>query len=188
MKVVNMGKKYLDWLCEFVCDKRSRRAFSKLLYTLYLTDFDAVLDRDENRIVDGLALRPRFLSEKKIDPKMESHIFGEKKCSVLELMVALAIRCEDNLMQNPDIGDRTSKWFWVMLHSLGLDNMTDNTYDENKVSYILYTLSIVNMTTMAGADCLPFRTLVETCARSKFGIRCAGTFPKRTDYIFERGL
>lgn len=139
MKVVNMGKKYLDWLCEFVCDKRSRRAFSKLLYTLYLTDFDAVLDRDENRIVDGLALRPRFLSEMKIDPKMEVHIFGEKKCSVLELMVALAIRCEDNLMQNPDIGDRTSKWFWVMLHSLGLDNMTDNTYDENKVSYILYT-------------------------------------------------
>lgn len=139
MKVVNMGKKYLDWLCEFVCDKRSRRAFSKLLYTLYLTDFDAVLDRDENRIVDGLALRPRFLSEKNIDPKMEGHIFGEKKCSVLELMVALAIRCEDNLMQNPDIGDRTSKWFWVMMHSLGLDNMTDNTYDENKVSYILYT-------------------------------------------------
>lgn len=139
MKVVNMGKKYLDWLCEFVCDKRSRRAFSKLLYTLYLTDFDAILDRDENRIVDGLALRPRFLSEQKIDPKMESHIFGEKKCSVLELMVALAIRCEDNLMQNPDIGDRTSKWFWVMLHSLGLDNMTDNTYDENEVSYILHT-------------------------------------------------
>lgn len=139
MKVVEAGKKYLDWLCEFVCDKKTRRAFSRLLYTLYLTDFDAIIKRDENRIVDGLALRPRFLEEIGFDPSDETHIFQEKKCSVLEMMVALSIRCEDDLMTNPDLGDRTSKWFWIMLHNLRLDNMTDNTYDEDVADNVMYT-------------------------------------------------
>ena len=137
MNVVNMGKKYLNWLCDFVCDKRSKKAFSKLLYILYETDFYAVLDRDNNRVADGLELRRRFLEENGYDVSLEDNIFQDKRCSVLELMVALAIRCEDNLMTNPDIGDRTSKWFWVMLHNLRLDGMTDNTIDENEVNYIL---------------------------------------------------
>lgn len=134
MKVVDIGKKYLDWLCGFVCDKRSRRAFSKLLYTLYLTDFVAIVDRDENRIVDGLAMRQRFLEENGYNPEDERYIFEAKNCSVLELMVALAVRCEDTLMTNADLGDRTGKWFWIMIHNLRLDSMTDNVFDENVVA------------------------------------------------------
>lgn len=139
MNTLNIGQRYLDWLCKKVCDRKSVKAFSKVLYTLYISNFEAILERDNDRILDGLRLRRDFLDEEGIDRDLEESIFPGKQCSILELMVALACRCERDLMTNADIGDRTSKWFWVMMHSLGLDGMTDNTYDPDRVSYILDT-------------------------------------------------
>jgi hypothetical protein len=45
------------------------------------------------------------------------------------MMVALALRCEEHLMDNPDIGDRTADWFWDMVQSLGLSEMDDAHFD-----------------------------------------------------------
>lgn len=36
-------------------------------------------------------------------------------------------------MSDPDIGDRTGKWFWIMLTNLGLDGMTDMRYRQHIV-------------------------------------------------------
>jgi hypothetical protein len=44
-------------------------------------------------------------------------------------MVALAIRIESD-MSDPDYGDRTVIWFWEMIKSLGLYEMTDENYDQ----------------------------------------------------------
>ena len=52
------------------------------------------------------------------------------------MISALAIKCED-IMDDPDYGDRTTQWFWFMLTSLRLENMTDEVFDENKVAEIL---------------------------------------------------
>jgi hypothetical protein len=51
-------------------------------------------------------------------------------CSVLEMILALAIRCEENIMDDPLKGDRTKQWFWGMINNLGLDTMTDMNYNE----------------------------------------------------------
>ena len=53
------------------------------------------------------------------------------------MMVALAIRCEETIMDNPEMGDRTTQWFWAMVVSLGLGSMTNETYDEKEVSNIV---------------------------------------------------
>jgi hypothetical protein len=50
-------------------------------------------------------------------------------CSVLEMMIALAIRCEENIMDDPNVGDRTGQWFWGMITNLGLGSMKDARFD-----------------------------------------------------------
>jgi hypothetical protein len=54
-------------------------------------------------------------------------------CSVLEMMVALAIRAETTIMDNTLYGDRTKQWFWSMMMNLGLSTMTDDVFDERFV-------------------------------------------------------
>ena len=57
--------------------------------------------------------------------------------TLLELMVSLATRLEMDVMQGTSMRDRTSDWFWVMIESLGLINMTDEVYDELVVAKVL---------------------------------------------------
>ena len=42
-------------------------------------------------------------------------------------------------MHDPEIGDRTSRWFWEMMVNLGLDIYDDYGYIESNVDHILYT-------------------------------------------------
>ena len=53
----------------------------------------------------------------------------DRPCSILEMMIALAIRCEEHIMEDPEIGNRTGQWFWNMIVSLGLGHMTDDYFD-----------------------------------------------------------
>ena len=55
--------------------------------------------------------------------------FASESCSVLEMMIALAIRLEEHIMHDPDIGDRTAMWFWGMLDSMGLSEMDDSEFN-----------------------------------------------------------
>jgi hypothetical protein len=54
-------------------------------------------------------------------------------CSVLEMMIALAVRCEEHIMDDPNIGNRTGQWFWGMIVNLGLGAVTDERYDARLV-------------------------------------------------------
>ena len=93
---------------------------------------------DGNRAEDGVELRYRFGSECGFDNSAVADCLDDKDCSVLEMMVALAIRCEEHIMDNPDIGDRTGKWFLDMIVNLGLEKMTDDRFDKRYVERILH--------------------------------------------------
>ncbi|MEG1515987.1 MAG: hypothetical protein RSD95_13955 [Clostridia bacterium] len=56
---------------------------------------------------------------------------------MLEMMVALASRCEEQIMDNPDDGDRTGKWFFEMVESLGLMGMDDRRFHKGAACDIL---------------------------------------------------
>ena len=58
-------------------------------------------------------------------------------CSVLEMMVALALRCEETIMDDPKYGNRTKQWFWEMIKSLGLKNANDRLFDEDTFNRIM---------------------------------------------------
>lgn len=120
---------YFEWLYGLVCAERFGEDISfKMLFTfLHEVEFVYFIPYDENRAKDGIALRYRYcLYHDCLD--YEHYLAGP--CSVLEMILALAIRCEENIMDDPDIGDRTAQWFWGMINNMGLGAMHDSNYNE----------------------------------------------------------
>lgn len=133
-----LNSEYFDWMCQLVLDRRYSKSLSyrKLLSFLHSVDFNYTIAMDENREEDGIDLRYRFGYDNSYKQSMISTYLDNYPCSVLEMMIALAIRCEEHIMDDPDIGDRTGQWFWNMVVNLGLGSMTDAKFDEgyaNKV-------------------------------------------------------
>lgn len=133
---------YYDWLCRFVIKGQfpPEMQFNKVLEYLASREFTYLIPNDENRYQDGLELRYRFgmaITNNDIDEA--SHIASQivGPCSVLEMMIALAVRMEEAIMDNPAIGNRTSHWFWRMMSNLGLSGMTDDIYNEDEVAFIV---------------------------------------------------
>jgi hypothetical protein len=52
------------------------------------------------------------------------------------MLIALAIRCEE-IIDDLEVGDRTSQWFWNMVSNMGLGGMSDTNYDEYAVQDIV---------------------------------------------------
>jgi hypothetical protein len=96
------------------------------------------MDRDGNRFEDGIDMRYRF--GKTINPASQRVVALEldnKPCSMLEMMVGLSCRCEEQIMSNSSYGNRTAEWFWNMVESLGLMWATDNKFDAMKCSRVI---------------------------------------------------
>ena len=132
-KIIN---EYFNWLSDLAYGEGVIRgsSFDKLLTHLHNTEFIFIHPNDQNRAEDGVNLRYRFALfggyEDRTDYVLDI-LYGP--CSVLEMIVALAVRCEENITDDPNIGDRTSQWVWGMIRNLGLGSMIDNRFDEKFV-------------------------------------------------------
>lgn len=119
---------YFEWLCNKIDADGTKADFSRLLSHLHAVEFIYSIPRDANRADDGLGLRYRFSYETGLP-----EVFLEGPCSMLEMMVALVIRCEETIMDDPELGDRTGQWFWGMIVNLGLGYMDNARFD---ISYV----------------------------------------------------
>ena len=122
---------YFAWLCKRVSVEDK---YTRMCMRLHQTPFVLMNEKDRNRISDGLYLRTVFENETgfKVDGSMV-----DGPCTVLELLVALAIRCENDIMGDPDKEDQTDRWFRIMIYNLGLDQFEDERYDGSKIDDIL---------------------------------------------------
>lgn len=127
---------YFSWLCGAVDSSDHPDRYCRLLLKLFDTTFVFSIAGDGNRADDGVELRYRFCYESGLPQAAVSEL-DDRPCSVLEMMVALAIRCENHIMSDPEIGNRTGVWFFKMLSNLGLDKMTDEIFDEDLVEAAL---------------------------------------------------
>lgn len=127
---------YFEWLHDSVCGERYAKSisFRKLLMYLHSREFVYSIPKDENRAEDGMDLRRHFTRESGYPDDYLEYLEGP--CSVLEMMVALSIRCE-NFMDDAQIGNRTGQWFWGMIVSLGLGSMIDTRYDKTFVEEVI---------------------------------------------------
>ncbi|GHU53241.1 hypothetical protein FACS1894132_04870 [Clostridia bacterium] len=130
---------YFEWLCSFVDTFHNRNSYHKLLEYLHTIDFFYTIEMDGNREEDGIELRYRFCNERSYDSRIILSYLDIRQCSVLEMMVALAVRCEEHIMADPLFGDRTALWFWSMIDSLGLIDESDDQFHERRVFNILLT-------------------------------------------------
>lgn len=116
---------YLKWVTKFVYNPASGQTYDKLFKKLFDTEFIFLIPLDENRVFDGLNLRNMFSGD------------INRPCSVLEVLIALAIRCDDQIMFNDKYGKRSGRWFWEMISNMGLGRMNDNNYNEAYVNDVL---------------------------------------------------
>ena len=131
-----INDEYFEWLCELIDAKRfsKRVSYRKLLMHLHNIEFTWLIPMDDNRADDGIKLRRRY-SLVCNDATISRYILGP--CSVLEMMVALAVRCEEGIMDDTQMGNRTGQWFWGMVHNLGLSPMTDSNFDRYFVDDVI---------------------------------------------------
>lgn len=133
-----LDEKYFEWLCHLVDNGPyfNDQNFHELLSFLHSIDFYYLILMDANRAGDGINLRYHFKYQNRIGD--DNDILKGRRCSVLEMMVGLSVRCENQIMYDPDYGDRTGHWFWNMIKNLDLDHMDDDHFD------ITYTEAVVN--------------------------------------------
>lgn len=131
-----INDEYFEWLCELVDAKRfsKQTSYRKLLVHLHNIEFTWFIPHDDNRADDGIKLRRRFAIVRD-DMALTDYILGP--CSVLEMMVALAVRCEEWIMDDALMGDRTGQWFWGMINNLGLSSMRDSKFDREYVDDVI---------------------------------------------------
>lgn len=131
---------YFDWMLYLVCEGRFGKdvSYRKLLAYLHNTPFRWSIPKDKNRATDGITLRWRFAYDtgrRNMSDEIDEYLDGP--CSVLEMLIFLAIRCEENIMDDPALGDRTGQWFWGMIANLGLGSMNDNNFDNLYVANVV---------------------------------------------------
>lgn len=126
---------YFEWLYNYVCKNKvhGKISYRKLFMMLHDTEFIFSIPNDINRAKDGCDLRYKFACEFEEREQISLPYRIEGPCSVLEMLVALAIRCEETIMDDPLYGDRTAQWFWGMLSNMQLGFMTDDVYDREYV-------------------------------------------------------
>lgn len=131
---------YFDWMSGLVHDAMypKKLSFRRLLDFLNNIDFTYQLAMDSNRFEDGIELRYRFGYENGYDSSIIANYLDDRPCSVLEMLIALSIRLEEHIMDDPDIGDRTGQWFWNMITNLGLGSMDDEKFDDGYVENIIF--------------------------------------------------
>lgn len=127
---------YFNWMYEIIAKDRFAPEISvrKLLMCLHDIEFTYKIVNDENRYYDGVDLRYRFAIENGYESKYED-ILGilDGPCSVLEMMIALALRMEETIMDNTEYGNRTGQWFWQMITNMGLGGQWNELFDKEYV-------------------------------------------------------
>ena len=124
---------YFDWLYDYVCKGRAHKdiSYKRLFIFLHDVEFTFTIENDSNRAYDGICLRRRFAHSFHEDDYKYVIDILDGPCSVLEMLVALSIRCEEEIMDDPRYGDRVKQWFWSMLKTMGINMMTDEHYSKD---------------------------------------------------------
>ena len=130
---------YFEWMCGLVYDTTYNRklSYARLLHKLNELPFNYILPMDENRESDGIYLRYRFGVDTDIPQAIVASFLDNVPCSMLEMMVALSLRCEEDIMENDMVGNRTGQWFWEMIVSLGLGGQNDQRFDSDYVEKVV---------------------------------------------------
>ena len=127
-----MDDRYFEWLLKKVTNNLKTFKYWKLSEWLFNEPFVWSIRNDENRAVDGLGLRREYIST----GQTLSRNIADRPCSILEMLIALSIRCDQDILGDPDVY-KGGKLFWIMIDNLGLDVYDDQWFKEDDVADII---------------------------------------------------
>lgn len=129
---------YFKWMYDLVNgDSKYSLSYYKLFNLLHAIEFIPKMKIDDNRSADGIFLRQKFGNRFGYSIDEIDYAFQNQPCSILEMMIALSLRIEEQIMEDSDYGDRTGQWFWNMINSLRLGKMSDEEYDQDYVIHVM---------------------------------------------------
>lgn len=126
-----IAEEYFNWLCGYIKNNKFRNR-NKLLRKLHDVDYVYFVDFDRNRSSDGIGMR-RYFSE---ETGYEDILYWNRKCSVLEMIVGLAVQMRNMTEDNSD-NFTASHWFWDMVSNLELSHITNTKYDNDYINEVL---------------------------------------------------
>ncbi len=138
---------YFEFMYSTVVDESiTGISYRNLFHTLDSIIFEPILAMDENRAVDGSNLKYNdFADYYNISNDVINKAFGNNPCSVLEVLIALSLKIESELMTSVKYGNRTGQWFWTMINNLGLNGMSDEKWNMNPVAASHTVTNIINV-------------------------------------------
>ena len=135
-KISSTDQTYFEWLYSFigsVTDRNPNHSYWLLAEQLHKKEFRYLVPNDDNRAVDGKALRHVYAST---DSFMSVDVDESAPCSMLELCIGLAIRMNFAYWwpeQDTVVGD----WFWELMKNVGLDIYTDDRYSNTEKAWVI---------------------------------------------------
>lgn len=107
---------YFDWLIEHIEHDGHVPVSVHVLRLMHKTPFVALVTNDENRSIEGVALRDKFFEENPSFQFRWSDDWAALECSIFEMLVALSFRAAYQTDDDP------SWWFSIFVSNLGLGN------------------------------------------------------------------
>lgn len=130
----NILDSYYEHLVRIIDPDNSHANYTKLLDKLFHAKyFHKYGSNDKNRAVDGTDLRKKYDGYLPIDFK------DGFPCTVLEMMIALAVRIEVDIMGEPG-DDHPERWFWAMVNNSGLGVLTNNQFDDDMFETMIFDI------------------------------------------------
>lgn len=128
---------YLQWMSSLVFpNEREKQRYTFLLDALDKSMFYFSIPMDENRMRDGIDLRYRFAYDNGYSNEEVSRALNHNmSCSMLEMMVALALKGDERILYDYETGGKVDYIFKIMLDSLQLTHMTNDNFDPGYVDY-----------------------------------------------------
>ena len=120
---------YVRWLAKYVGGLNSRELL--MLTLLNMEFYSDIHDFDKNRMSDAMKLRRSYMEE----THLEDEEFYEIPPSVLEVLIALAYRIENDILSESD-GITAEDMFNMFLENMGIDFIFDWEWDDDKEVYI----------------------------------------------------
>lgn len=109
-------------LFSLVSSAPNGKNYNDLLNELYSIDFIPIIERDENRAIDGLDLRENL------------GFFSNRPCSVLEMLISLSGRFEGNSGFDKS---QVRFNFWLLIEHLTLNRFDDSRFNLRVVREII---------------------------------------------------
>lgn len=127
-----LDDQYLEWLYAMVGLQEENIYHQHLMYQLFSREFVMLVPNDDNRCMDGLALRKEFVNSGRL--KRADRHWLEMGCSVLEMLIGVSRHL--SFTAEGEVGD----WFWHLIENLGLTRYNDGRWHGRRIDEIIERL------------------------------------------------